>query len=106
MNKKCKKRKNTNIFETAGNMAKSLKFQSWALHLGALLGIIFTLKLYIKNIFCTKLNNTFKVVKTDLGSKFMAWVSFHTAILQSRKCQDNLGRTVIVLPLYEETPKV
>jgi len=28
-------------------------------------------------------NGIFKVVKMNFGSKFWAWVSFHTAILQS-----------------------
>jgi len=35
----------------------------------------------------------------NFDSKFGAWVSFHTASLQSWKIQENLGRTVVVLPL-------
>jgi len=35
----------------------------------------------------------------NFGGKFVAWVFFHTAISQSRKFQENLRRTVVVLPL-------
>jgi len=37
---------------------------------------------YIKKIFIV-VDAIFKVVKLNFGSKFEAWVSFHTAILQS-----------------------
>jgi len=36
-----------------------------------------------KNSFCSKLNAIFEAVKMDFGTKFGAWVSFHTAVLQS-----------------------
>jgi len=61
--------------------------------------MIIGLKLYRNNIFCLELNAIFKVEKMNFGSKFGAWVSFHTAMLQSRKIQENLGPTVVVLPL-------
>jgi len=51
-----------------------------------------------KKKFCSKLDAIFKIVKVNFGSKFEAWVSFHTAILQSWKFQENLGRIVVVLP--------
>jgi len=76
-----KKREIADIIKTAGNIAKSSKFQSQALLLGVLQGMIIGLILHQKN--CSKLNAIFKVVKMNFGSKFGAWVSFHTAILQS-----------------------
>jgi len=70
--------------KTARNIAKSYKFQPWTLILGVLQGMITGFKLYQeKKVFCLKLNAIFKVVKMNFGSKFGAWVSFHTAILQS-----------------------
>jgi len=45
-----------------------------------------------------KIERYFKIVKMNSGSKFGSQVSFHTAILQSWKFQENLGRTVVVLP--------
>ena len=39
-------------------------------------------------------------------SKFGAWVSFHTYILLSRKFQENLGRTVVVIPMLAENPTI
>jgi len=51
-------------------------------------------------IFCSKLNAIFTVVKIKLGSELGAWVSFHSAILQSWKFQENLGRTVVALLLW------
>jgi len=62
--------------------------------------ICFKLQYIEKKIFCSKLNAIFKVVKMNVGSKFGAWVS--TAILQSWKFQENLERTVVVLPLLAE----
>ena len=35
---------------------------------------------------------------------FEAWVSFHAAISQIRKFRGNLGRTVVVLPLFATHP--
>jgi len=49
--------------------------------------MIFVFKLYRKKnsfkFLNLKSNAIFKVVKMNFGSKFGAWVSFHTAILQS-----------------------
>jgi len=81
LNKKCKNTKNANFLETAGNFAKSSKFQSQALLLGVLQKTINGFKLYRKK--CSKLNAIFKVVKMNFSSKLGAWVSFHIAILQS-----------------------
>jgi len=44
-----------------------------------------------------KLKGYFWGSKMNIGSKFGAWVSFHTAILQSWKFQENLRRAVVVL---------
>jgi len=95
--KNIKTRKIANTLKTAGKIAKSSKFQSKALLLGVLQGKIINFKLH-QNFFSSKLNFIFKVVKIKFGRKFGAWVSFHTATLQSWKYQDNLGRTVAVLP--------
>jgi len=42
------------------------------------------------------LNAIFKVVKRNFFITFGAWVSFHTAILQSCKFTENLARTVVL----------
>jgi len=52
-----------------------------------------------KKYFCSKVNAIIKVLKMNIGSKFRAWVYLHSAILQSSKFQENLGRTAVVLPL-------
>jgi len=52
-----------------------------------------------RNILCSILNSHFREVKMTFSCKFGAWVSFHTAILQSWKFQQNLGQTVVALPL-------
>jgi len=49
----------------------------------------------------SKLNAIFKGVKINFGCKFGDWVSFHTAILQFWKSQENLGRAVVEFPLLE-----
>jgi len=38
----------------------------------------------------------------NLSNKFRTWVPSHTAILQSCRFQENLGRTVVVLPLLAQ----
>jgi len=55
--------------------------------------------------FCSKLNAIFKVVKMNFGSEVGAWVSFHTDILLSLKFQENLGQTVLALPLLAQVIK-
>jgi len=45
--------------------------------------MIIGLNLYRENIFCSKSNAIFKVVKMNFGSKFEARAFFHAAILQS-----------------------
>jgi len=77
-----KTRKIANILKMAGNTAKSSKFQLKTLLSTFLQKMTIDLKLY-HEYFCSKLNAIFKVVNTDFGSKFGAWVPFHTAILQS-----------------------
>jgi len=101
-NKRVKTRKIPNILKTAGNIAKSSTFQAKALLLGVLHGVIFGFKFYRKKYFCSKFTAIFKSVKINFGSKFGAWVSFQTDILQSRKFKENLGRTVVVLPLLDK----
>ena len=96
--KNVKTRKIANILETAGSIAKSSKFQFWALLSGVLQGKITGLKIYRKN-FCSKLNVIFKAVKMNSGGKFGSWVSFYTTTFKSWKFKENLGRTVVVLPL-------
>jgi len=81
LNKNVKTRKIAKIFKTAGNIAKSSKFQSQGRLLGVLQGIIIGFKLCQK--IDSKLYTIFKVVKMDFSSNFGTWVSFHTAILQS-----------------------
>jgi len=56
-------------------------------------------KLCRKNFFCSKWNAIFNAVRINFGSKFGAWVSFHAAIMQSLKFQENLVRTAGVLAL-------
>jgi len=91
-----KSRKITNILKTAINTANFSKFQSRALLIGVLQEVINGIKFYRKNR--SKLNAIFKVVKMNFGCKGGAKVSFHTAILLSRKFQENLGGQP-VLPL-------
>jgi len=68
--------------KTAGNKARSPKFQPWALLFGVHQGMIIRFKLNRKNVFGSELNAIFKVLKMNNGSKFGARVSFHTTILQ------------------------
>jgi len=81
--KNVKPRKITNTLKTAGNIAKSSKCQSLTQLLGVPQGIIIGFKLYRKKCSRSKLHVIVKVVKINVGSKFGAWVSSHSAILQS-----------------------
>ena len=49
-----------------------------------------------------KLKGYFWGSKMNIGSKFGAWVSFHTAVLKPWKFQENLGWIVVVTPLEWE----
>jgi len=82
LNKNVRTEKIANILETAGNIAKSSNSQPLTLLLGVLQRMIIVFKSY-RLFFCSKLIGIFKVVKMNFGSKFGAWVTFHTAILQS-----------------------
>jgi len=76
-------RKISCTLETAGNIAKSSKFESEALLLDVLQGIIIGFKLNRKTYFCSKLNAIFKIVSMNFGGKFEGWVSYHSAVSQS-----------------------
>jgi len=90
------KRKIANILETARNPQISASGAMWRCSTRNDYWFQITSK---RNSFCVKLHAIFMAVKMNFGSKFGAWVSFHAAILQSWKFQENLGRRVAVLPL-------
>ena len=79
-----KTRKTVDSLKTDGNIAISPTLQPWALLLYVLQGMIIGFKFFRNNL-CSKLDAIFKVRKMNCGSKLGAWVSFHTAILQSWK---------------------
>jgi len=70
------------ILTTAGNIAKSSKFQPQTLLLGVPQGMIIGLKFYRKKCFVRNCTLFIRQVKIYFGNKFGALVSFHV-ILQS-----------------------
>ena len=91
--------KNTENSQNPGNRWKYCKILK-TLALGALiLCVLQKINIVFKSYRKKNHPNWTLFIRYNFGSIFGARVSFHTAILQSWEFQENLGRTVVVLPL-------